>query len=249
MIITLLMSFLFAQNPSQAGLACISLEKQNLGCVPSTSHPCFRNRPCDSGSQCYYRKGIDVYWEQLTGPIAWLCQEWDNPDCEPGGDVGSCPGSTCLVYYPPPPCRKKCKLCHPEERSFFSTRKGCIICTRPRCPFEPPCAPPNCPSRFPDDPSFYLPQYPLCQPGDACTQTTAIDPNGVEHQVPVEEVGGGCPEIPPEDPPPPIDPPGGAECPWTVDPFPGLVHESQCPPSYPPPEGWEMPPPPEPTPE
>ncbi len=222
--LTALFILFFFQSLMAASEQCIQLEGLNIGCVTAESHTCFLNKhPRAEGAregECKYVNPnalppIKRQIENPKGAIAFDCASYENKTtCVRQGDKTVCQTSSVCKEYTKPSCTNHCILCYTEVKSEQAFPEGCVVCTRPRCNDEPPL---NgvCPVDHPTDKNFILPKikYPVCANDRPCPQT-AIDPNGVEHQVTIIDLG--CPPIP--DKVEKAEEGGGVQrCPWIKD--------------------------------
>ena len=227
-IITLFSSITFSAQD-----VCIQLEGISIGCVPSESHTCFRNKNIEiagGSGYCKYTK-LELTGTQYLAPRGAIAFECASPPViettcvkQPGSDSQVCTTTSTCKEWSKPVCQEICILCHKQEHQPPKTVVGCIVCTRPYCKdaagneLEPkPNA--SCPTIDPTDPTFVLPKVkrPLCG-GQRC-DLTATDPNGITHDVTITRQN--CPD--------PVmveaidGAPQGRSCPWIGDPAPYIL--------------------------
>lgn len=194
---------------------CLKLENIEIGCVPSIDHTCRRNNSVDKPNvPCQYvaRPGAFL---RVEGPIAWKCKSEKvdrtcNQVCNSDGCQEVCTTtSECLEYYPPI-CDEECVDCFEEVTTQnVGVSRGCIICTRLPCEDERPrLAATSCPAKF---------NGMIHHDGQKCSSDrrcddTAVDPNGVTHQV-----TGRRPTCQPKPMPPEPREGDPLNCPWKID--------------------------------
>lgn len=211
--------FAFAQNAGQGNVeTCLPLEGLNLGCVASVDHSCKKNKALyNPAKECYY-VGEPSTSIRVEGPIAFHCAATESTETctETIGENGSihreCRTTSRCVRYQAPFCEETCVPCYNKVVSAnIGMAAGCIICTRRPCDDEKDfLVKGTCPNWYNGMPKG-PPQR--CSGAQRCP-TTAIDPNGVTHQVTIQS--SPCP--PPSLPNPPLeDPERPPRCPWKRD--------------------------------
>lgn len=202
--------------PLESKATCIELEGINIGCVSSVDHSCKKNVAVDNkNAPCNFVGSPNVMY-RVEAPISWRCKSSRNVEVctdKPGNNDQSgrdCrTHSECIEYFPPT-CQETCVPCFDVVVTENSgEQKGCIVCTRKKCPDEPD-AQTVCPAFS----SQGLPRGPgnKCSSSQSCP-TTAIPPTGGPAMDVIVNRGNCQPPKLPE----PQGLPSPQACPWKID--------------------------------